>query len=180
MSRFSNVIVSIGGLIGILSMLALVSLAAARDSGSQSASTTSEASRQPINQHQVQLEQLVSHFAHQSGGSHGLYVIDFSNNAQASHDSSRQFVSASLYKLFVAYAVLDAIDAGNLVFGDTMQDTNNTVEYCLDIMITLSDNACAIALGNLVGWREIDDRLHEEGYHDTTRDIYGTPRGPDT
>ena len=47
----------------------------------------------------------VTNFAQQYADTTGLFVIDISNDAQASYNESRQFISASLYKLFVACAV---------------------------------------------------------------------------
>lgn len=122
--------------------------------------------------YQAPLEEMVHDFGSQYYDTIGLYVIDISDNAQASYNGSQQFVSASLYKLFVAYMVFDAVDSGEIALSDTVQDINASVEHCLNIMITISDNACAVALGKQLGWQIIDDRLQQEGYASTVLNNY--------
>ena len=125
-----------------------------------------------VSPYQSPLEQMVTNFAQQYADTTGLFVIDVSNDTQASYNESRQFISASLYKLFVAYVVFDLVDGGDLRLDDIAQETGTTIEYCLDVMITVSDNTCAIALGRRVGWQAIDERLQSEGYTDTTLNNY--------
>ena len=130
-----------------------------------------------VSPYQAPLEQMVHGFGAQYSDTTGLYVIDVANNAAASYNGSRQFVSASLYKLFVAYLVFDAIDAQTLSPDAMTQTADTTVERCLDLMITISDNTCGAALGGLIGWQNIDDRLQREGYTNTSLnnyDAYGT------
>ncbi len=44
----------------------------------------------------------------------------------------------------------------------------NTIGGCIEIMIVRSDNACAIALGNLVGWSANDAYLRGKGFGSTS------------
>ena len=80
------------------------------------------------------------------------------------------FVSASIYKLFVAYNVYKKIDAGAITYDQTLGESVDyqTVESCLNRMITISDNDCGVALGSLVGWSKIDALSQEEGYTQPT------------
>lgn len=84
------------------------------------------------------------------------------------------FVSASIYKLFVAYNVYKKIDAGAITYDQTLGESVDyqTVESCLNRMITISDNDCGVALGSLVVWSKIDALSQEEGYTHTYLNNY--------
>jgi len=99
----------------------------------------------------------------------GAYVIDISNGASASVNPDQQFVSASLFKLFVAYGIYQKVDGGEISLSDTINSygTTRTIDECLDIMITLSDNNCGYSLGTLYGATKLDEKLASEGYSGT-------------
>lgn len=174
MKYVSGVAAVLAGVILITAVAAAVVLGSAPAHTESSAQAVADTTEVAVNPYQAPLEQMVDGFAGRYSDTTGLYVIDLTHDAQASHNESQQFVAASLYKLFVAYVVLDAVDTGERALSDIMQETGTTVEYCLDVMITVSDNACGIALGKLVGWQTIDERLWDEGYGDTTLNNYDT------
>lgn len=60
---------------------------------------------------------------------------------------------ASTYKLFVGYEVLRRVDAGSLKLSDSINGT--TFDTCMNRMIINSDNECAIAMGERLGWNAI-------------------------
>jgi len=45
--------------------------------------------------------------------------------------------------------------------------TGQSVATCLDLMIINSDNNCAIAIGNMVGWSTINAETHAAGFTST-------------
>ena len=137
---------------------------------SETEDTTTE--KVQVSERQVLLEQTINDFSDQYGSDIGIYVADMADNIKVGDNDSRQFISASLYKLFVAYLVLDQVDTGELELGTIVAGADVTVEYCLGIMITISDNTCGVALGNLIGWQVIDQRLQYEGYANTTLNNY--------
>jgi beta-lactamase class A len=57
---------------------------------------------------------------------------------------TKQFVTASTYKLFVAYSVLKRIDGGTRELG-------HRVPHCFNKMISQSDNACAESFQTSLG-----------------------------
>lgn len=103
-----------------------------------------------------------------------IVLTDLSNDASASVNADTQFVSASIYKLFVAYGIYQEVDAGTIKLTDKMTGyaAKSTVDECLDMMITISDNTCAVALGELYGWSKLDAMLASAGYSKTKLDNY--------
>lgn len=83
----------------------------------------------------------------------------------ASVNGDEEFTPASTYKLFVAYAVLTNIETGVWSWGGSIAGT--TVEDCFDAMILYSDNACAEAFGNTIGWKKIEAQMRNLGLKDT-------------
>jgi beta-lactamase class A len=69
------------------------------------------------------------------------------------------FISASLYKIYVAYSLLDAVDRGAVSLESNIPGYGWTFSACLEAMITLSDNECSYLIGNYFGWPEIDNQL---------------------
>ncbi|MDK2899345.1 MAG: beta-lactamase class [Patescibacteria group bacterium] len=104
----------------------------------------------------------------------GAVIIDLSNNATATINADQEFVTASIYKLFVAYGIYHKIDAGMLSL-DKIINSNGayrTINQCLDLMITISDNSCGYSLGKLYGWAELDTLLAYNGYISTMTNNY--------
>ncbi|MFT4185825.1 MAG: serine hydrolase [Micrococcaceae bacterium] len=162
--------------------LTVISLTLVTNSSKNSASAKSKpttiktptAKKSTYNPYQKPLEDTVNNFGNKHSKNTGLYVADLSHNTKATFNDSRQFVSASLYKLFVGYLTLSAIDNNTIKYEDTVPDMNETVDFCLDVMITVSDNDCGMALGKLLGWENIDNRLKAEGYTKTVLDNYNS------
>lgn len=83
-----------------------------------------------------------------------LRALDGSGIA-ASAKGSKQYHPASTYKLPVAYSAIKRIEAGTLQWTDDVNGRN--VEKCIADMIIVSDNPCASALGNKLGWQAVTD-----------------------
>lgn len=75
---------------------------------------------------------------------------------------------ASVMKLFVAYAVLDRVDAGSLTLA-TPTRSGTSVAACLRVIIHVSDNDCHWDLVALIGNQALNDQFWAEGY---TRTVY--------
>lgn len=113
------------------------------------------------------LQALVTYWAQTHGGQYGITLKTLSGSIVASHNGSKKFTSASIYKLYLAYVVYDKVAAGSMRLSD-VTSTGASVESCIDAMIVRSDNNCAIALGNAVGWQSNDTLLHAKGFGSTT------------
>jgi beta-lactamase class A len=121
-----------------------------------------------------QLQTITSNMSNSYGTNVGVVVTDLSNGASASTNADTPFVSASVYKLFVAYDVYKKVDAGTVALTDklTSYGTSRTVGQCLDDMLTVSDNTCGKALGKLANWGQLDALLGAEGYTHTVLNNY--------
>lgn len=97
----------------------------------------------------------------------GVSVSVMELGGRSSHkQGDRQFVAASTYKLFVAYAVFKEIDAGRMHWSDNATG-GRTVEHCFEVMIVNSDNPCAKALGERIGWQNVEDMARSIGCRNT-------------
>lgn len=121
-----------------------------------------------------ELHSLVNNFAQPYDKKVSVVVTDLSNGASASINADKQLVSASLYKLFVAYGVYKKVDTSSITLSQslTKYGSNQTISQCLSLMITVSDNDCGVALGKLVGWAALDRILASEDYTGTILNNY--------
>ena len=103
-------------------------------------------------------------------GELGVVLLDPEGREVVARNADRPFTSASLYKLFLAHAVLDEADRGTLALSDVVPELGLTVEQALDVMISWSDNASGAALGRWLGWKEVEAFAHEQGFAATTFD----------
>ena len=105
------------------------------------------------------LSALMANYAKDHPGTFGVQLIELSGKRRrAAYNESHQFVTASTYKLFVAYGTLKKIEAGEWQWSNASAGGRDTAA-CFDDMIVKSDNACAEAL------------LQRYGYSNLTRDI---------
>jgi beta-lactamase class A len=125
----------------------------------------------PSSANQAQLQALVNSFAANQPTSFGVVVIDLKNDIFASYQPDFQFQSASLYKLFVADVIYQKIDSGALSYLSDSGYPGRAVDYCLNLMITISDNDCGDSLGDIVGWEKQNQQLQATGFRDTNLKI---------
>lgn len=77
------------------------------------------------------------------------------------------FFAASIYKLYVAKYVYDALNAGRIASTDYVTNGKNT-QQCVEAMIVISDNDCPVALANRFGWNNIDAATKADGFTNTS------------
>lgn len=116
----------------------------------------------PANQ-DAALQQIIATWAGQQSSKTAVVVIELTGSARsASYNPTASMVPASTYKIFVAYAVLHAIEQHTYTLHTTLAD-GNTIEADLDNMILNSNNDAARALGFLIGWKNINALLQAHG-----------------
>ncbi len=113
------------------------------------------------------LQSLVDYWAQSHGGQYGVVLKRMDGSIAASYNANKRFTSASIYKLYLAYVVYSKVNAGTMSL-DSTTSTGQSVSTCIDAMIVRSDNSCAIALGNAVGWQANDGMIHDKGFGSTT------------
>lgn len=134
-----------------------------------------------------ELESLILEVLGPQADHYGVVVEHLERATGASVNSDKLFESASLFKLGVMHEVFRQRESGQLRFDEQLTITARaeawdlgtlrswgsigqrvSVERLLELMITISDNAAAIMLGDRVRWRLIDQGLQELGLHATT------------
>ena len=101
----------------------------------------------------------------------GFVLINEQTGEAITTNESRIFTSASLYKLFLTYAILEQVDAGVLSLQDQMAD-GATIDDYLTSTITVSANEPAKELAHLIGWENIETFIHEQGFVSTSFNAY--------
>lgn len=97
-------------------------------------------------------------------GDFGIIVREISGEKRyAEHQPDKRFVTASTYKMFLAYTVYTKMDEG-VISRQQRTDMGWTVDECLKEMILHSTNPCAISLQNMVGWEEVDRMVQGAGF----------------
>jgi beta-lactamase class A len=119
---------------------------------------------------QAAMQLLLNKFiaTYQTDGMYSIVVKDLTTGAEATIDPDKSYESASLYKLFVADQIYDMVDTGSLSYAaQAGGGSYNTIQGCLKLMITISDNTCGRALGSILGWGSENPALAAEGFTET-------------
>lgn len=139
----------------VASLLVLVGLSPI--SGVTLASTTSELELQT---------DLQNYFA----GKHAKYTLSLRELGGAGHqvgiDDTRHIDPASVIKLFWAWAALKKVDAGQIELSAQLKP-GFTWDKCLNLMIQISSNECAVWIREALGNNTLNSLLIAEGYPDT-------------
>lgn len=107
------------------------------------------------------LSALLTNYAKDHTGTFGISLIELDGKKRrANYNGDQQFVTASTYKLLVAYSLLKRIDAGT-------KDWDSNAD-CFNKMISLSDNACAEAFLNGLGLSNVSKDINTIGLTNST------------
>ena len=118
------------------------------------------------------LSALMANYAKDHPGTFGVSMVELDGKKRrANYNGDKQFVTASTYKLFVAYSLMKQIDEGKRTWGAS--------EDCFNKMISLSDNACAKSFLNSIGVAKVTNDIQAVGLKNSTfmkpDNIYSTP-----
>lgn len=112
------------------------------------------------------VQALLDYWSQSNGGQWGIVVRNFNGDISASHNGNKQFTSASVYKIYIAYVVYTKVSAGQMSM-DSATGNGRSVASCMEVMIVRSDNPCAIALGDMIGWSASNGMLYAKGFNST-------------
>ena len=106
----------------------------------------------------------IEDFAQGHKGTYRVAVVQLSGegNRSAFYNADDSIVTASTYKLFIAYGIMQKIDDGSLSLGSPTP--LGTVEECMYQMIHVSSNECGKALQDILGWAAFDKKLKADGF----------------
>jgi hypothetical protein len=93
--------------------------------------------------------------------------------ATASFNPNVEMAPASLYKLYLLQTLNEKIPFSQW---GKKQVAGQSVRSCVDAMIRISDNACAIAIGDMVGLAQVDSRAHAMGLTNAKLNANGKPK----
>ena len=96
-----------------------------------------------------------------------IYISNLRTGQTIKINENTPITSASLYKLFTAYVLLE-IEDQKPGFINQRLDDGQKIRDCLRQMIIVSDNECSEVLGNLAGWQNTDDKLRTLGLMNTS------------
>lgn len=108
----------------------------------------------------------IKDFATTHSGSFKVVTVELAGNRSAYYNPDISIVPASTYKIFLAYAALKKVELGQLSLGS--QTGSGSLDYCIQRMILVSDNTCAYAVLNLIGWAETDNVIAAAGFDSTS------------
>lgn len=98
------------------------------------------------------LSALVANYAKDRPGTYGVSLIELSGQRRrAEYNASLKFTTASTYKVYVAYSVLKRVEAGEFSWGQSVV-AGKDMAKCFDDMIVSSDNPCAEAFVQKIGY----------------------------
>jgi beta-lactamase class A len=126
------------------------------------------------------------------GAAYAYYVKDLSTGRGAGHNGDGVFNAASLFKLFVMYEVFRQERLGLIDWGDELVVTPYydafalsprvtelcqviTVGEAMDAMLSVSDNAAAVLLQDLVGSSNVNASISALGLQDSGLHVEGLP-----
>lgn len=118
---------------------------------------------QNYSQSQRGLERLLADIVARKGN-YAVSVIELAGMGRTANvKGDRQYVTASTYKLFIAYMVLKDLESGVLKWEDVIVEGLN-VRQCFEEMIVRSANRCALAYKARYGAGAIVAKMHELGF----------------
>lgn len=90
---------------------------------------------------------------------------------EASYNVAQQTIMASTYKTFLAFVAYKQAEAGALNLGTQLVNGKN-IEQCIEVMIVVSDNTCAVKLGQHIGWAKVDQVIASAGFQGVVLNNY--------
>jgi beta-lactamase class A len=106
----------------------------------------------------------LQHFDDDNPGVFGVSFTELGGQGlSAQYNASRQFVTASTYKLFVAFSTIKRVEAGQMKWDDANIANGRDLTKCFDDMIVKSDNACAEALIKKIGAKDLNADIKSLG-----------------
>lgn len=114
------------------------------------------------------LSALLANYAKDHPGRYGISLVELSGDRRrANYNGDMKFTTASTYKLYVAYSTLKRVESGKFNWGMNIAGGRN-LETCFNDMIIKSDNACAEALVEKIGYRPLTDEAVAAGAKNTS------------
>lgn len=104
----------------------------------------------------IDFQPVVDAWASSTGGEKSVYIYDLDRDEiVGDYNSSAQYNTASLYKLFVVYEGYKRVQNGDFASDAPAGRTGKTILKCLDAAVRSSDPECAETIMDLIGRSEL-------------------------
>lgn len=101
-----------------------------------------------------------------AGSQWGIAVKGLANSSiDAGYGADTSFESASIYKLYMIYALAQRIPRDQ--WDATKVEGERTIKQCVSAMLISSDNPCGVAIGDKIGWSRAQANVRAAGYSHT-------------
>ncbi len=119
----------------------------------------------------VDFQSVINEWVEDIGGNKSIIIYDLERDEYAGkYNTTEDYGTASLYKLFVVYEGYRRVEAGEWNGDEIVGATGYTINKCLDLAIRESYSPCAEALWAKIGHAELDTII-ENDYNITNSDI---------
>lgn len=96
----------------------------------------------------------------------GIAVKGLVNSTvDASYGADTSFEAASIFKLYLIYALSQRIPRDQ--WDSIKVDSDRSITECVSAMLIRSDNACGESIGNKIGWSRVQANIRTAGYSHT-------------
>lgn len=115
------------------------------------------------------LSALIKNYAADKPGKYGVSLVELSGERRsAGVNEGQKFTTASTYKVYVAYSVLRRIESGEFKWNNPVGSTGRNLDKCFYDMIAQSDNPCAEALVDRIGYTPLHNDVQNLGLGGTS------------
>ena len=127
----------------------------------------------------IDFQPVVDEWVNLVGGNKSVLIYDLDRDEiVGSHNTTKRYNTASLYKLFVVYEGYRRLESGEWQADEPAGSTGYTVLECLDLAIRESYSPCAETLWARIGHDELDEII-EKDFGITNSDISALISNPE-
>ncbi len=127
----------------------------------ESASDSSEITE--VKLEKIDFQPVVDEWVKSVSGNKSVLIYDLERDeVAASYNTTEDYNTASLYKLFVVYEGYRRLESGEWQTGDPAGSTGYTILECLDLAIRESYSPCAEILWANIGHEELDNIIKND------------------
>lgn len=113
------------------------------------------------------LQALIDEWVKNHKGTYNISLKTLAGDINASSNANAKVYPASIYKLYVADVAYNKAMNGQLDLNAEVM-AGKSFAACIELMIVRSDNACAYAVGDAIGWDANNGFLATQGLGSTT------------
>lgn len=112
---------------------------------------------------EINFQPVVDDFVNSVGGNKSVLVYDLERDELVGkYDSTREYNTASLYKLFVVYEGYRRLENHTWKANEMAASTGYTILKCLDLAIRESNSPCAETLLTIIGRSELNNVIQND------------------